>query len=56
MYLSKGGRLTLLKSTLTILPTYFLSLFPILVDVSNQIDYSEIFFGKAWIRNPNFTW
>ena len=27
MYLSKGGRLTLLKSTLSSLPTYYLSLF-----------------------------
>lgn len=31
MYLSKGGRITLIKSTLSSLPTYFLSLFPILV-------------------------
>ena len=29
MYLSKGGRLTLLKSTLSNLPTYYLSLFTI---------------------------
>ena len=29
LYLSKGGRLTLLKSTLSSLPTYFLSLFTI---------------------------
>uniref|UniRef100_A0A2N9HB87 Reverse transcriptase domain-containing protein n=1 Tax=Fagus sylvatica TaxID=28930 RepID=A0A2N9HB87_FAGSY len=29
MYLSKGGRLTLLKSTLSSRPTYYLSLFPI---------------------------
>lgn len=28
-YLSKGGRLTLFKSTLLSLPTYFLSLFPL---------------------------
>ena len=27
LYLSKGGRLTLLKSTLSSLPTYYLSLF-----------------------------
>ena len=29
LYLSKGGRLTLLKSTLSSLPMYFLSLFTI---------------------------
>ena len=29
LYLSKGGRLTLLKSTLSSLPTYFLSMFTI---------------------------
>ena len=38
LYLSKGGRVTLIKSTLLNLPTYFLSLFPILADVDNQIE------------------
>jgi hypothetical protein len=38
MYLSKGGRVTLIKSTLSSLPTYFLSLFPIPVSVSARID------------------
>jgi hypothetical protein len=38
MYLSKGGRLTLLKSTLSNLPTYYLSLFPIPVGMANQLD------------------
>uniref|UniRef100_A0A2N9ESY8 PARP catalytic domain-containing protein n=1 Tax=Fagus sylvatica TaxID=28930 RepID=A0A2N9ESY8_FAGSY len=33
LYLSKGGRLTLLKSTLSSLPTYFLSLFTIPISV-----------------------
>ena len=37
LYLSKGGRLTLLKSTLSSLPTYFLSLFTILTHVANKI-------------------
>jgi hypothetical protein len=38
IYLSRGGRLTLLKSTLASLPTYFLSLFPIPVSVANRIE------------------
>jgi hypothetical protein len=35
LYLSKGGRLTLIKSTLSNLPTYYLSIFPISVSVAN---------------------
>ena len=38
MYLSKGGRLTLLKSTLSSLPTYYLSLFTIPTHVTNKIE------------------
>ena len=37
LYLSKGGRVTLIKSTLSNLPTYFLSLFPIPAIVTNRI-------------------
>ena len=37
-YLSKGGRVTLIKSTLSNLPTYFLSLFPIPTVVANRIE------------------
>ena len=36
-YLSKGGRVTLIKSTLSNLPIYFLSLFPMLASVANRI-------------------
>ena len=36
LYLSKGGRLTLLKSTLSSLPTCFLSLFTIPTHVANK--------------------
>ena len=38
MFLSKGGRLTLLKSTLSSLPTYYLSLFTIPTHVANKIE------------------
>ena len=38
LYLSKGGRLTLIKSTLSSLPTYFLSLFNIPTSVANKIE------------------
>ena len=38
MYLSKGGRLTLLKSTLSSLPTYDLSLFTIPMHMANKIE------------------
>ena len=38
MYLSKSGRLTLLKSTLSSLPTYYLSLFTIPTHVANKIE------------------
>jgi hypothetical protein len=38
MYLSKGGRLTFIKSTLSNLPTYFIILFPFLVGVSSLIE------------------
>ena len=38
MYLFKGGRLTLLKSTLSSLPTYYLSLFTIPMHVANKIE------------------
>ena len=38
MYLSKGDRITLIKSTLSSLPTYFISLFPIPVSMALRID------------------
>ena len=38
LYLSKGGRVTLITSTLSNLPTYFLSLFPIPAFVANRIE------------------
>jgi hypothetical protein len=38
MYLSKGGRLTLIKSTLSNLPAYYLYLFPVHMSVANRIE------------------
>ena len=38
LYLSKGGRLTLLKSTLSSLPMYYLSLFVIPVVVADRLE------------------
>jgi hypothetical protein len=44
--LSKGGRLTLIKNTLSNLPTYYLSLFPILVGVASRLEkLQRDFFG-----------
>jgi hypothetical protein len=37
-YLSKGGRVTLIKSTLSNMPTYMLSLFPIPAYVAKRIE------------------
>ena len=38
LYLSKGGKVTLIKSTLSSLPTYFLSLFPIPAKVAKRME------------------
>jgi hypothetical protein len=38
LYLAKDGRATLIKSTLANLPTYYLSLFPILGSVATRIE------------------
>ncbi|KAF5467197.1 hypothetical protein F2P56_017049 [Juglans regia] len=38
LYLSKGGRLIFIKSTLSNLPTYFLSLFPLPIKVANRTE------------------
>ena len=47
---SKGGRLTLLKSTLSSLPTYYLSLFTIPSHVANKLEKIQGFkasFGRV---------
>jgi hypothetical protein len=38
IYLSKGERLTLIKSTLFSIPTYFLSLFPLLAGIAKRLE------------------
>ncbi|XP_042965576.1 uncharacterized protein LOC122299388 [Carya illinoinensis] len=38
VYLSKGGRITLIKSTLSNLPTYFLSLFPLPASIAQRLE------------------
>lgn len=38
LYLSKGGQITLIKSTLSNLPTYFLSLFLLLANIASRIE------------------
>ena len=38
LYLLKGARLTLVKSMISSLPVYFLSLFPIPASVNRQIE------------------
>ena len=53
LYLSKGGRLTLLKGTLSSLPTYYLSLFTIPTHVANKIERLQRDF--PW-GAPSYTW
>jgi hypothetical protein len=38
MYLSKGDRVTLIKSTLANLPMYYMSLFPLPMSVANCME------------------
>jgi hypothetical protein len=43
LYLSTREQLTLLKSTLSSLPTYFISLFPIPISISKRIEHQHNF-------------
>jgi hypothetical protein len=63
MYLSKGGRVTLIKSTLSNLSMYFLFLFPLLFGIANRIEKLQQYFlwgglgdeFKFYLVPPRFT-
>ena len=56
-YLSKGGRLTLVKITLSSLPMYYLSLFVIPIAVANRLEvFREIFYGALQRSVFNILW
>jgi hypothetical protein len=38
LYLSKRGKITLIKSTLSNLPTYLMSLLPLMASIANRIE------------------
>jgi hypothetical protein len=48
LYFSKGGRLTQIKSMLSNIPTYYLSLFPILVSVAQRLEKTTTEFLMEW--------
>ena len=54
LYLSKGGKITLIKSTLSSLPTYFLSLSPIPVDIAIHIERRTNFLWGGLDESPKF--
>ena len=55
MYLSKGGKVTLIKCSLSSLPTYFLSLLPLPGKVAKHMEnYREIFCGMGLVVNLKF--
>ena len=51
LYLSKGGKVTLINSTLSSLPTYLLSLFPIPVKVAKRMEDLQRDFLWTGIRD-----
>jgi hypothetical protein len=49
IYLSKGGRVTLIKNTVSNLSTYYMSLFPPTWGVANHIDKIQQYFLWGWL-------
>lgn len=57
LYLSKGGRVTLIKSTLSNLLTYFLSLFPLPTGVAKKSrGFFRVSCGMVMGRKKNLIW
>ena len=55
-YLSSGGRITLIKLTLSNLPVYYISMFKMLVEIINSWTiFVGIFFGKGKARKGGCT-
>ena len=52
LYLSKGRKVTLIKSTLSSLPTYFLSPLPVLVKVANSMEKIQRYFLWSGTNAP----
>jgi hypothetical protein len=49
LYMSKEGKLTLIKNTLSNFPTYYLSMFPIPVGVTKGLkNFRRTFCGGNW--------
>ena len=54
LYLSKGSRTTLIKSTLLNLPIYFLLMFPLPACIASRIEkLSGISYGDLWVKRSN---
>jgi hypothetical protein len=57
LYHSKEGHLTLIKSTLSSLPSYYLSLFPLPMEVAQRLGKLQKDFLWGGMRDePKFTW
>ena len=57
LYLSKGGKITFIKSTLASILTYFLSLFPIPARVANRLKKLQTdFLWCGMEEKPKFHW